>query len=82
MNCILLAYDGPYTSPNFKIVEREIIRVLETMDVVQQINIAKYKQYANFASRLKTFDNCKKKMKQDIYTLCEAGFFYIGKQNH
>jgi len=49
------------------------------MDIAQKINIAKYKQYANFASRLETFNKCKKKMKQDTYTLCEAGFFYTGK---
>lgn len=52
---------------------------LDFEDVVHQIQPLKYKAFVDYLTRLKTFEKCQKKMKQDTKTLCEAGFFYIGK---
>lgn len=63
---------------NSKKNKKKIQQFLDSVGVVQQIKTPKHKEYANFETRLKTFDKCERKMKQDTNTLCEAGFFYIG----
>lgn len=58
---------------------KKIQNFLDSVGVVQQIKAPKHKEFATFETRLKTFDKCEKILKQDTHTLCEAGFYYIGK---
>lgn len=84
-NCIFTGYDvcGPYgsppTSPNSVEETKKIQQFLDSVGVVQQIKTPNHKDFATFEARLKTFDKCKKQLKQDTQTLCEAGFYYMGK---
>lgn len=57
----------------------KIQRFLDSVGVVHKINAPEHLEFSSFETRLKTFDSCKKEMKQDAHSLCEAGFFYIGK---
>lgn len=45
----------------------------------RKIFTACYQSFASFDSRLESFLKCNTKLKQDIVTLCESGFFYTGK---
>lgn len=80
-----VGYDvcGLYGSPPSDLTSNEdtqkIQHFLDSVGVVQQIKPPKHKEFANYETRLKTFDKCEKNMKQDTITLCEAGFFYIGE---
>ena len=49
------------------------------MSIIQKLKPLKYLDFAIFETRLKSFDRCLKTLKQDIHTLCKAGFFYSGK---
>lgn len=53
--------------------------LLDAVGIVQPLKTPKHKEFVSFETRLKTFDKCQKKLKQDTHSLCEAGFFYIGK---
>lgn len=46
---------------------------------MQQIKTPNHKDFATIEARLKTFERYKKQLKQDTHTLCEAGFYYMGK---
>jgi len=52
---------------------------LDSVGILQQIKPPKHKEFATLEARLKSFEKCLIPLKQDIQTLCEAGFFYIGK---
>ncbi|XP_050547306.1 inhibitor of apoptosis protein-like [Daktulosphaira vitifoliae] len=43
-----------------------------------RIKFSKHKEFADYNTRLKTFENCPKKLESKISTLCDAGFLYIG----
>jgi len=58
---------------------KKIQDFLDSVGVLQQIKSPKHKEFATYEARLKSFDKCLIKLKQDIHTLCDAGFFYIGK---
>ncbi|VVC29531.1 Zinc finger, RING-type,Zinc finger, RING/FYVE/PHD-type,BIR repeat [Cinara cedri] len=45
---------------------------------VYQIKTPTHQNFITLEARLKSFDKCNKKLNQDINTLCEAGFLYIG----
>lgn len=48
--------------------------------VTQDLKIvAKNKAYANYESRVKSFQKCKKSLLQEVPALCESGLFYSGK---
>ncbi|XP_025190216.1 baculoviral IAP repeat-containing protein 2-like isoform X2 [Melanaphis sacchari] len=51
---------------------------LDSVGVLQQIRPPKHKEFATLEARLKSFEKCLIQLKQDVQTLCEAGFFYIG----
>lgn len=53
--------------------------ILEDVGVLQVMKNPKHKEYALLEARLKSFEKCMIQLKQDVQTLCEAGFFYIGK---
>jgi len=57
---------------------KSIQDLLNSVGILQKIEPPKHVEYATIEARLKSFEKCLKKIKQDIYTLCEAGFFYIG----
>lgn len=84
-NCIFAGFDvcGPYSSLPINPTSNDetivIQHFLDTVGVVQQIKTPKHKEFATYESRLKTFEKCEKKLKQDTPTLCKAGFFYMGK---
>lgn len=71
-------YGVPPVNYNSDEKTKKIQNFLDSVGVVQQIEAPKHKEYASFETRLKTFDKCLKKLKQDTHTLCEAGFFYMG----
>lgn len=52
---------------------------LDSVGILQQMKPPKHKDFATLEARLKSFEKCLIPLKQDIQTLCEAGFFYIGK---
>ncbi|XP_050537433.1 death-associated inhibitor of apoptosis 1-like [Daktulosphaira vitifoliae] len=47
-------------------------------DQQPRIKLSKHKEFADYNTRLKTFENCPKKLESKISTLCDAGFLYIG----
>ncbi|XP_022161673.1 baculoviral IAP repeat-containing protein 7-B-like isoform X2 [Myzus persicae] len=51
---------------------------LDSVGILQQMKPPKHKDFATLEARLKSFEKCLIPLKQDIQTLCEAGFFYIG----
>jgi len=73
---------GPFGSPIIESYRslsiQKVQDLLNAVGIVQQITTPKHKEFTSFETRLKTFDKCQKKMKQDTHSLCEAGFFYIG----
>ncbi|XP_050058346.1 baculoviral IAP repeat-containing protein 7-B-like isoform X2 [Aphis gossypii] len=52
--------------------------ILEAVGVLQVMKNPSHKEYALLEARLKSFEKCMIPLKQDVQTLCEAGFFYIG----
>lgn len=59
-------------------MSKKIQQFLESMGIVQEMRTPDYKGLATFEARLKTFEECKKHLKQDIHTLCQSGLFYMG----
>ncbi|VVC41445.1 Hypothetical protein CINCED_3A003654 [Cinara cedri] len=52
-------------------------KIIESLGILQGIDIPHHEDLITLEARLKTFDKCKEQMKQqDIQTLCEAGFYY------
>ncbi|XP_016661893.1 E3 ubiquitin-protein ligase XIAP isoform X2 [Acyrthosiphon pisum] len=51
---------------------------LDSVGILYQINPPKHRDFATLEARLKSFEKCLIPLKQNIQTLCEAGFFYIG----
>lgn len=46
----------------------------------QKIKIKqRYKKFASFEARVKSFKRCKKSLLQEVPALCETGLFYKGK---
>ncbi|VVC24367.1 Hypothetical protein CINCED_3A022001 [Cinara cedri] len=68
----------PTNSPCISEETKQIQQLFDSVGVIQEIKTPNHKDFATLEARLKTFDKCKKQMKQDIQTLCEAGFYYIG----
>ncbi|XP_050525793.1 baculoviral IAP repeat-containing protein 2-like isoform X2 [Daktulosphaira vitifoliae] len=71
-------YGSPPSEINSSEEAKKIQSFLDSLGVVQQIKAPKHKEFATYDARLATFDKCHKEMKQDVQTLSEAGFFYIG----
>jgi hypothetical protein len=84
-NCILAGYDvcGLYGSAPADVQSnnesKKVQDFLDSVGILQQMKPPKHKEFATLEARLKSFEKCLIKLKQDVQTLCEAGFFYIGK---
>uniref|UniRef100_A0A2S2NSC9 Apoptosis 1 inhibitor n=1 Tax=Schizaphis graminum TaxID=13262 RepID=A0A2S2NSC9_SCHGA len=58
--------------------QKKIQDFLVSVGILQQMKPPKHKEFSTLEARLKSFEKCLIKLKQDVQTLCEAGFFYIG----
>jgi len=60
---------------------KKIVDLLDSEGIVVKLNHVtnKYGNMSSIHARLGTFTGCVRTFKQDINTLCEAGFFYNGK---
>jgi len=60
---------------------KKIVDLLDSGGIVVKLNhvMNKYGNMSSILARLGTFARCVGTFKQDINTLCEAGFFYDGK---
>ncbi|XP_025203225.1 putative inhibitor of apoptosis [Melanaphis sacchari] len=58
--------------------EKNIETWLHLEGIMQRLKPFGGNKMISFDARLKTFDNCPRTLKQDINTLCKAGFFYSG----
>jgi len=61
------------------ILSNRVQQLLEVVGVLQVMKTPSHKEFATLEARLKSFEKCTIQLKQDVQTLCEAGFFYIGK---
>jgi len=74
---------GPFSSDDIQnnIQAKMIDDLLDSAGIIVKLKhgMNEYGHLASIKARLETFTRCVRTFKQDINTLCEAGFFYSGK---
>lgn len=72
-------YDSLSSNPTIEGNAKKIRDFLDLGDdILQSIRAPKTRSMETYDARLKTFENLKVEINQDIGVLCEAGFYYLG----
>jgi len=74
--CGIYGFDPADVRSNHKL--RNCQDYLVSVGILQKMKPPGYNDFATLEARLQSFEKCLIPLKQNIQTLCEAGFFYSG----